>query len=182
MVLLGCRPFGRHTEQHDVFFGIAPSLKALVPHMNRFWPEAKNNLHIDAWREVSSVDGFTIRVRQRNSTEKTEDTSHKLFFMNLGGYKAQEFEEYHYKLLTIAETTTAAIQTAKQSSFFKHTGFKGATAHIDDKYGVDVDDIYEVTEILDADVKERYLLEIISRESEPDLLHLGYLPTWKVKE
>ena len=30
MVLLGCRPPGRFTEQHDIFFGIGNSLKELV--------------------------------------------------------------------------------------------------------------------------------------------------------
>ncbi|MGN6440105.1 MAG: DUF1543 domain-containing protein [Agriterribacter sp.] len=31
MLLLGCKPAGRHTEQHDVFFGIGASLKDLIP-------------------------------------------------------------------------------------------------------------------------------------------------------
>ena len=65
----------------------------------------------------------------------------RLFFINLGGYKENEFEEYHYKMLTACEDKSVAIQAAKQTAFYKHTGFKGATSHIDDKYGVDVDDI-----------------------------------------
>lgn len=46
MVLLGCRPKGRNTEQHDIFFGIADSLVELKPAMQLFWPDAL--LHIDA--------------------------------------------------------------------------------------------------------------------------------------
>ena len=47
MVLLGCKPEGRHTEQHDVFFGIAPALKDLIPAFKSFWPEAKGKIHVD---------------------------------------------------------------------------------------------------------------------------------------
>lgn len=46
MVLLGCTPKGRTTEQHDVFFGIAENLSELTSQMNKFWPEAKGKLHI----------------------------------------------------------------------------------------------------------------------------------------
>ena len=31
MLLLGCLLKGRNTEQHDIFFGIAETLKDLVP-------------------------------------------------------------------------------------------------------------------------------------------------------
>ena len=31
MVMLGCTPEGRFTEQHDIFFGIGYSLKELIP-------------------------------------------------------------------------------------------------------------------------------------------------------
>lgn len=36
MVMLGCTPEGRFTEQHDIFFGIGYSLKELIPKMNLF--------------------------------------------------------------------------------------------------------------------------------------------------
>lgn len=58
MVLLGCKPAGRHTEQHDIFFGVATSLKELVPEIKAFWKEGGDKIHIDAWREVTVVDGL----------------------------------------------------------------------------------------------------------------------------
>lgn len=69
MVVIGCTPPGRLTEQHDTFFGIAKSLKDLVPDMIAFWPEAKGFIHIDSWREVTQVDGFSIEIvkKTRNS-------------------------------------------------------------------------------------------------------------------
>ena len=105
----------------------------------------------------------------------------KLFFLNLGGYKKNEFEEYHYKILTACETKSAAIQAATSSAFYKHTGFKGATSHIDDKYGVDVDDIFDIEEILPPDVKEIYGLNIFhSAAPVEDKLNLGYLQLKKL--
>ena len=173
MVMLGATPPGRLTEQHDIFFGIADNLKALVPPMKAFWPEAKGKIHLDAWRKVTYVDGYTIEVISR---EKNVHNTEKLFFINLGGYKENEFEEYHYKVLTVAQNKTEAIKKAKATSFYKHCGFKGATSHIDDKYGVDVDDIYEIEDILSSQFKEKFKLKISKSDSnQQDVLEIGYV-------
>ncbi|MBF9252562.1 DUF1543 domain-containing protein [Pontibacter sp. 172403-2] len=174
MMMLGCRPAGRNTEQHDMFFGIAPTIKDLVPDIKAFWPEAKDKIHIDAWREVTQVDGYQIRVLPREAAV-ADESADKLFFLNLGGYKAGEFDEFHYKTLVVAPDNGAAIKQAKQSAFYKHTGFKGATSHIDDKFGVDVDELYQVKDILADDIKQKYSIQVTARESStPDELHLGY--------
>jgi hypothetical protein len=171
MLLLGCKPPGRYTEQHDIFFGIATSLNELVPAILAAWPEAPK-IHIDAWREVTAVDGYKISIIEKNSAEPQKE---KLFFLNLGGYKPQEFEEFHYKMLSIAADKGTAITQAKATAFYKHTGFEGATSHIDDKYGVDVDDLYEIEEILPASLKERYSIGIVLDNTlERDEWHLGY--------
>ena len=173
MVMLGATPPGRLTEQHDIFFGIADNLKALVPPMKAFWPEAKGKIHLDAWRKVTYVDGYTIEVISR---EKNVRNTEKLFFINLGGYKENEFEEYHYKVLTVAQNKAEAIKKAKATSFYKHCGFKGATSHIDDKYGVDVDDIYEIEDILSSQFKEKFKLKISKSDSnQQDVLEIGYV-------
>lgn len=181
MVMLGCKPAGRHTEQHDIFFGIGHSLKEMIPKMKSFWPEAKGKIHIDAWREVSEVDNYSIEIIAKDSTLST--TSDNLFFINLGGYKKGEFEEYHYKILTVAQSMGLASKKAKKSTFYKHCGFKGAGAsHIDDKYGIDVDDIYKITDILDSQFKESYALKISKSEIDlkEDELHIGYLKLSKI--
>lgn len=176
MLLLGATPPGRNTEQHDIFFSIANSLKELIPDIIDAWPEAKNKIHIDAWREVNSVDGYEVNVIDRTSANSTlVAQSPKLFFINLGGYKENEFDEFHYKMLIAAENKSVAIARAKQSAFYKHTGFKGANSHIDDKYGVDVDDVYQIEDILPKHLKEKYALQISSaNHTNEDLLNLGY--------
>jgi len=180
MVMLGCKPEGRFTEQHDIFFGIGKSLKELILQMKAFWPEAKGKIHIDAWREVTVVENYSIEIVPCKAT--SEPILENLFFINLGGYKENEFEEYHYKILTIAENLGAASKKAKATTFYKHCGFTGATSHIDDKYGIDVDDIYNVADILSNDYKEWYSLKITKIKStfEEDHLHIGYLKLDKI--
>ena len=172
MLLIGCTPEGRNIEQHDIFFGIGNSVKDILPGVINFWPEAKGKLHIDAWREVTSVNGFSVTA----IPHQTSNNSAKLFFINLGGYKPNEFEEFHYKMIVAAADKGEAVRQAKDTAFYKHTGFEGATSHIDDKYGVDVDDLFEIADILPAETKKQYSL-LITKGKDPlpdDELHLGY--------
>lgn len=174
MVLIGCKPEGRHTEQHDIFFGIAQTLADLVPQLKSFWP-GKHRLHIDAWREVTTVGQFNIRIVSAKKKAISKAEAPQLFFLNLGGYRPGEFEEYHYKLLEVAPNLSTAIQAAKQTAFFKHTGFKGATSHVDDKYGIDIDDSYLVEDLLSAELREKYHIQITpGRKATADEWHIGY--------
>ncbi|MCW3085991.1 MAG: hypothetical protein JWP12_3357 [Bacteroidetes bacterium] len=184
MLLLGCKPAGRSTEQHDVFFAIGTSLKELGPQINASWPEAKNNIHIDAWRQVSSVNGYDVSVSEKSLQINSTPDAPALFFLNLGGYKPEEFEEYHYKMIVAAKNESEAIQLAKQTAFYKHTGFKGAASHIDDKYPVDVDDVYPVASILSPAYKGNYTITLTKQEipKAGDEFHLGYLQLWKIKD
>ena len=179
MVILGATPKGRLTEQHDVFFGVGYSLAELVPQMKAFWPEANGRIHIDSWREVTFVDGYQIEVVPKQN--EAEDRN--LFFINLGGYKPGELEEYHYKLIAVAETMAAAVKQSKATSFYKHYGFKGAESHIDDKFGIDVDDVYKVGDILNEATQQQYTLQISKPETAlEDELHIGYLRIEKLQK
>lgn len=172
MLLIGATPPERNIEQHDVFFGIGESIKDLVPDVLAFWP-GNNKLHFDAWREINNVNGYKVEVALKN--ENKQHSAFKLFFINLGGYKQNEFEEFHYKMVIAAADKSEAINLSKQTAFFKHTSFKGATSHIDDKFGVDVDDVYEIKDILPAGVKEKYNISVMPADSPiEDELSLGY--------
>lgn len=172
MILLGCTPKGRLTEQHDIFFGIHTSVENLIPEMYAFWPDG-GRLHVDSWREVTLVDDYVITIVPKKETDNPD----KLFFLNLGGYKPGDFEEYHYKTLIVANTMAQAVKASKQSVFYKHFSFKGAESHIDDKYGIDIDDMHNVYDILSPQSKEKYSLQItkITGLKEEDHLHVGYL-------
>jgi Domain of Unknown Function (DUF1543) len=178
MLMLGCTPAGRNTEQHDMFFSVAETIKDLVPEIKAFWPEAKGNIHVDAWREVTQVNGYSITVVTKDAATEAAE---KLFFLNLGGYKPGEFDEFHYKMLAVAGDTAGAVKQAKQTAFYKHTGFKGAASHIDDKFGVDVDDLYKVEDILPEAVKQKYSLQVSKTNSmAEDEMHLGYFQLHKL--
>lgn len=171
--LIGCKLSNRYTEQHDVFFGIGKKVADLIPALKNFWPEA-TDFHIDCWREVTNVNRFTIKILPKNDAQETESPL-SLFFINLGGYKKDEFEEYHFKDLFVAKNLAEAIKLSKKTSFYKNYGFKGAVSHIDNNYGLDVDEIYPVEEILTVFDKKNFRI-IVSNEiaNELDEIHLGY--------
>lgn len=174
MILLGCKPEGRVIEQHDLFFGIASNPVDLLSQINAFWPEAKGKFHIDVWRQVTKVGNFLIEIIDRSEIRSKDKN---LYFLNLGGYKLDDFEEYHYKLLEVATKQSIAISNAKKSAFYKHCGFKGAVSHIDDKYGLDVDDLYNVDDLLNDNIKSKYQIEITEQTAAAtdDLWNIGYL-------
>lgn len=182
--LLGAKPPGRHTEQHDVFIDIASSMKAMVPAIEKFWSDAKPNIHVDAWKAVTHVDDHAIIIKERNAAvSPNEEKELKLFFINLGGYKPDHFDEFHYRMLIVAPDKATAIKHAKNTAFYKHTGFVGAPSHVDDKYGVDVDDMAEVEDMLPDCTRKLYRIAIErSSQQQVDTLHLGYWTLDKFRE
>ncbi len=180
LFLIGCSLPQRRTEQHDVFLGIGNHVSDCIGAIEQFWWEAKN-LHVDCWREISNVDGFAIEVRPR-SENTDEPNERSLYFINMGGYLHGEFEEYHSKQLFVANDPKSVIKRAKQTLFYKKHGFKGAVAHIDNKYGVDIDEIYPIEDLLNpADKSEYRILVSESPAGRIDTLHLGYTPLNKLK-
>ena len=153
MVQLGGRPKGRLIEQHDIFFGVANQVRELVEDINHHWPEVKNKWHIDSYRAITKVGNHTVKLIESNN-QTANDNGLKLFFINLGGYQQGSFEEFHHKLLIVAATQAEAIKQAKQSTFYKEFTFKdkdspfNAASHIDDKFQVDIDDIYDVNDLV----------------------------------
>lgn len=174
MLLLGCKPAGRHTEQHDVFFGIAASLQELIPQIKNSWKDA-GTIHIDAWREVRFVNGFEVSII-KTAEKKANKT--ELYFINLGGYLPGEFDERHYKILVAADSLELAKKQVKQNSFFKTHDF----AHIDDKFSLDIDDIFSVNEILKNENQEYDIHLTATGDKEEDAIHLGYFQLHKLKE
>jgi hypothetical protein len=84
-------------------------------------------------------------------------------------------------VLSVAPDKGEAVRQSKQTTFYKHMGFEKATSHIDDKYGVDVDDIYAIADILDPVYKNMYKLRITKQQGEADAIHLGYFKLDKLE-
>ena len=177
-VIIGATPKGRNIEQHDVFFGIAENLKDLVPAIKNFWKEAEGKIHIDCYQEVQFADGYEIKIIEKTS----QISENNLFFINLGGYKPGHFEEFHEQHLMVGKSMGEIVKRVKQTEFYKTMGFKNAESHIDDKHGVDIDDIYKVNDILPKEIKEKYslILEKSQAENQVNFTKIGYLKIDKV--
>ncbi|AMN67595.1 DUF1543 domain-containing protein [Psychrobacter sp. P11G5] len=183
MIQLGARPKGRVIEQHDIFFGVANQVSELIADINSHWPEVKNKWHIDSYRAISKVDNYSIKL-VKSSSQIENANGLKLFFINLGGYQQGSFEEFHHKLLIVATNQTDAIKQAKQSEFYKQFTYKdkdspfNAASHIDDKFEVDIDDIYNVNDLVS---NVQILIEPITHDNhelanaEDDKEYVGYL-------
>lgn len=193
MIKIGARPKGRLIEQHDVFFGVGEKIGDFVDAINQHWPEVKNAWHLDAYRAVTVVGNYQIRWQhddldneaQLSAAPKPEsETELKLFFINLGGYLPEEFEEYHHKLLVVATSQAEAIKQAKRSEFYKKFSFQdkatpfNAASHIDDKQQVDVDDIYNVNDLLN---KGRLVITQSQNPLVDDKAFIGYLSLKKLR-
>lgn len=180
MVLLGANPPGRNVEQHDYFFGIARNLKELLPAIKSFWPEAGNTLHLDGWREVTQLDGYQVSIVPKD--EAVSDSADKLFFINLGGYQSGKLEEQHYTVLSVHQDRREAMLQSKKTVFFRSNTLKGgAGSHIDEKYGIDVDDAYRIEDILSEEYKDQYSIYITKADTvQEDVIHLGYFKLDKI--
>ncbi|MGH1518230.1 DUF1543 domain-containing protein [Chryseobacterium sp. JK1] len=178
-VILGATPKGRNIEQHDVFFGIAESLKDLVPEMKDFWKEAEGKIHIDCHQEVKFADGYEVKIVEKGAKSSEE----QLYFLNLGGYKSGFFEEFHEQHLMVGQSMGEIVKRARGTEFYQTMGFEGAVSHIDDKHGVDIDDIFNVNDILPVHMKEKYSIVLIksNAEDQKNPMGLGYLKIDKVQ-
>lgn len=206
MIKIGARPKGRLIEQHDIFFGVGERIGDFVEPINDYWPEVKNKWHLDAYRQVTVVDHYRIQwqptadISKMGSIGSVPDKEEKLklFFINLGGYLAGEFEEFHHKLLIVAPTQADAIKQAKKTTFYQRYSFQdkatpfNAASHIDDKQQVDIDEIYNVNELLvggrlvitplkTAEVDIEDYDKVDKKRAQEDKLYIGYLSLKKLR-
>lgn len=188
MVQLGGRPKGRLIEQHDIFFGAASQVSDLIGDINEHWPEVKNKWHIDSYRAITKVGSYAIKLIEPSQQLKAA-ADLKLFFINLGGYQQDSFEEFHYKLLIVAPNQADAIKQAKKSDFYKQSTFKdktspfNAASHIDDKFAVDIDDIYNVNDLIsNVQLSIEPISDTDELNAKEDKEYVGYLSIKNLKK
>lgn len=175
--IVGCRPEGRLTEQHDVFFCIAEQLSDCVPLLQDFWPNTR--LHIDSYMIINSIQGHDISIASKK--EKAGNDA-RIFFVNLGPYIRGQMEEFHHKALCVANSRKEAIAFIKKNADFSHLSSKVFQLHTDDSFGFDVDEIFEVEEALPLEQREKFSIELSPTASEfKNELHIGYLPLTDIK-
>ncbi|MFC3031962.1 DUF1543 domain-containing protein [Pseudoalteromonas fenneropenaei] len=155
MVYLGGRVAGCHIEMHDVRFVIAERIEDAYAKLKAQWVGDKNAVHMDSYVEVKHADGFDIVL----STEPKHQTE-RLFFVNLGGYKAESLAEQHEFALFVADSEHTAKDKAKAALLVD-------TSHQHKDNLHDVDDCFAV-DLLD----ERYHIHLIpsgkTQQLKPD--------------
>ena len=205
-VLLGCTPKWRNVEQHDVMFGVAKTVDELTDSMKNFWHKAhttellagvkklypdvdvallekellapalrRDKVHIDGWMHINYVDGYRVDILPKQTAGGNNGL--RLYFINLGGYKTGEFEEFHKKFFVVAANMSEALAKAKQHDFMKEYSAdnigKAGVAHLDDQYKIDFepDDIICVSDKLD----DSYVLQLeqVDSHAENELV-IGY--------
>lgn len=168
MAKVGATLPNRLIEQHDVFFGVAEHIGDLKSVIAQQWCDA-SSWHLDAYRPVTKVGDYQVRWladgklcdEQGTDRDASSDGELKLFFINLGGYRDGQFEEFHHKMLIVAKNQAQAAGLARQSDFYHSFSMQSgqnamgqavtavnATSHIDDKLQVAVDEIYDVNGLI----------------------------------
>jgi len=145
LFVLGGKPAGRSVEQHDVFFAAGKSIEDCAQSIKKYWDIP--GVHVDTYMVVEQVDGFDIAI---SALPPAQSMSEQLFFINCGGYKQNDLEEYHKKIVVAAVTIDEAKKKVKQDQFFEEgLDDPQALSHIDDKInvrGFDIDDVVVVTD------------------------------------
>jgi hypothetical protein len=104
MVYVGGGFRNANTELHDMRFSIGETIEACYDDLRRQWWGDPKSLHLDAWGAVEQADGFDVVL----SHERADDNALRLFFVNLGGYRPNQFEELHRNVLVVATDAAAA--------------------------------------------------------------------------
>ena len=132
--VLGGTAAGAKTELHDVAFAAGESLEAVHEQLLDGWFGDPRGLHVDAWCLLDHVEGHRITL-----AAAPPGNGLRLYFINIGGYRAGVFGESH------AWGFFAAADKAAAKARAKRTLLQGCDSiHKDDLY--DVDDCLQVAE------------------------------------
>ncbi|MEL6360300.1 MAG: DUF1543 domain-containing protein [Pseudomonadota bacterium] len=127
-------------ELHDVRFVIGETIEDCFDDLRAQWWGTPKSLHIDAWGALQWADGYRIDLVPEPAPQ-----SEKLWFVNLGGYDTDQFDELHYNTFVVAPDARAAKKRALDEMP------KWKSPHRDTVYEVDgiIDVLASATEISD---------------------------------
>ncbi|NEP00352.1 MAG: DUF1543 domain-containing protein [Symploca sp. SIO2E9] len=145
---LGGRADGCNIELHDIAFVVGHSIEDTYGTLARKWFGNTKKFHIDAYVDLSLVDGHKISPVRID--EFLENDTLKLFFINFGAYEENLLGEVHQSAFYVAKDQIAARARAK-----KELCLGMIQTHCDDTIQVDteieeddgIDDIIEIKEI-----------------------------------
>lgn len=103
VVIVGGYPDGAHVEVHDVRFVVGRDLPDCFDDLKAQWWGPQKRFHIDAWGVLEWADGFDVAISNGVALE-----SPRLWFVNLGGYLSDRFQEMHKNVFVVADTAAEA--------------------------------------------------------------------------
>jgi hypothetical protein len=97
-------------ELHDMRFVIANNIEETYEALRQSWWGTPESLHLDAWGILNYADDHNVRI----SDQPPQNTTNKLYFVNLGGYDQHQFTELHKNIFVVAADEKQAKQKAVQ--------------------------------------------------------------------
>ena len=134
-IYLGGRAKKCNTELHDVVFSYGNKIEDTYIDLLEKWFGQPDRLHLDSWVILNYIDGYEIILKKTKSFD-----NNKLYFINLGWYDPNKFEELHESKFMIGSTDKEVKKRAKSSLLIGST-----QVHTDDLY--DVDDCIEINRV-----------------------------------
>ena len=122
-----------NTELHDVIFTIGEKIEDTYLDLLGKWFDLQR-LHIDSWVDLNTVEGYKIYLSKEKKFNK------KLYFVNLGAYEKNRFEELHESRFMV---DTNKVNVKKRAKKLLLVGKE--QVHLDDLY--DVDDCIEINKV-----------------------------------
>jgi hypothetical protein len=170
LAVLGGRTTRSHIELHDVRFVVGRCIDDTLPELRRQWFGQRQGLHLDAWMGVRAIDGWCVRVVRGDlpaSPEPVSPRPERLWFVNLGGYRADALAELHHFGLVVARSAQAAKAAAKRQWLQE-----ALQQHKDDLAAVDDCLAIQQLELLGG---ERWVVQL---EPHPEGLSQPQVPDW----
>ena len=134
-VFLGGRADKCNTELHDVVFSIGEKIEDTYIDLLDKWFGLPDRLHIDSWVDLRIVEGYKVSL-----SKKKNKSNKKLYFVNLGAYEKNRFEELHESKFMVDINKINVKKRAKELLLIGKE-----QVHLDDLY--DVDNCIEIKKV-----------------------------------
>lgn len=94
-------------EVHDVQFVVADKPQDAWPMLREAWFGDSDKIHIDGYSRLTWADGYSLSL-----SDEPSSSAMKLYFVNVGGYRADTLAELHEYGLFVAQDARQAKQKA----------------------------------------------------------------------
>lgn len=132
-VYVGGHVSGGNLEVHDMRFVIGKTIEDCYDSLRKQWWGIPGTLHLDGWKALDYVDGHKVTLRP-----VPPENGKFLYFVNLGGYSVDRFEEDHENLFIVAESEKEAEGKAKERARrFRSGVHQNTVVHKDGVFDVD---------------------------------------------